>query len=68
MIQVISTTFSSIGYQEGIQTLRVQFHNGILYEYLNFPLIEFEQFLDSPSKGEYFNSNVKNKYPFSKIG
>lgn len=68
MIDVVSSTILSIGYNESLQTLRIQFHNGILYEYYNLPLVEFEQFMNSPSKGEYLSHNLRGKYPYNKIG
>jgi len=68
MIMVASSTISAIGYREDLQTLRIQFQNGNIYEYYNFPLIEFENFKTAPSLGSYFNHHIKNNYPYNKIG
>ena len=67
MIQVSSSNIQAIGYREDIQTLRVQFLNGRIYEYLNFPIMEFEQFRSAPSLGSYLNYNIKGKYPTTRI-
>ncbi|KAF0147270.1 MAG: hypothetical protein FD143_3087 [Ignavibacteria bacterium] len=55
-------------YREDIQTLRVQFKNGSLYEYYNLPVVEFESFKNSPSLGSYLNHQIKNRYPYNRIG
>ena len=68
MIMVSSSNILEIGYREDIQTLRVQFLNGSIYEYSNFPLVEFEQFRYSPSLGSYLNHNIRGKYPTNKVG
>ena len=68
MIMVSSSTIIEIGYREDIQILRVHFLNGSIYEYNNFPLVEFEQFRNAPSVGTYLNQNIKGKYPYSKVG
>lgn len=68
MVLVSSSNIDAIGYREDIQTLRVQFKNGSLYEYYNLPVIEFENFKNSPSLGSYLNYQIKNRYPYNKVG
>lgn len=68
MVEIQSSTMTSIGYKEDIETLRIQFINGDLYEYFNFPIMEYNLFAESTSKGQYFNNNIRNKYPYNKIG
>lgn len=68
MIMVSSSNIMAIGYREDIQTLRVQFLNGSIYDYTNFPLVEFEQFRNAPSLGSYLYHNIRGKYPTNKVG
>jgi hypothetical protein len=68
MITVSSTNLSSVGYEEESLTLRVEFLNGTSYEYYNVPKEVFEELLNSSSKGQYLNSNIKKGgYPYSKL-
>ena len=68
MIPVSSSNVESIGYDEATQTLRVNFLNGGIYEYMNVPGYEFEQLKIAPSIGSYLHRNIKGVYPYSRIG
>lgn len=46
--------------------LVIQFKNNTTYKYLKAS-IEFNNLLNSGSKGKYFYSNIKNKYSFLKV-
>jgi hypothetical protein len=65
---VASSNISSIGYDEGSQTLEVEFMNGSIYQYYNVEPGAFEQLRNAPSKGSYLNTYIKNAYPFSRVG
>ena len=65
---VSSSHLEAVGYREDIKTLRFHFKVVSLYEYYNFPLVEYESFRNSHSLGSYLNYQIKNKYPYNKIG
>lgn len=65
---VASTNVSSIGYDEPSQTLEVEFQNGSVYQYYNVGLAIFEQLMQAGSKGQFLNQNIKNAYPYSRVG
>jgi len=65
---VASTNISSIGYDEGTQTLEVEFHSRSIYQYYNVPPNLFEELLKAGSKGRFLNTYIKNAYPFSRTG
>lgn len=44
------------------QTLTFTFTDGKQYEIPNFPVFELMRWLGAPSKGEYWNLNVRGKY------
>lgn len=67
-IPVSSSNVESIGYDESIQTLRIWFLNGTIYDYFNVPLIEFEGLKNSPSIGSYLARSIKGNYPYEKVG
>jgi ribosomal protein S4 len=61
--RIESTMLASIGYDEENQTLEVEFKNGDVYQYFEFPREEYENFLEikdnEESSGKFFNKNVK---------
>lgn len=68
MIPVVSSNVESIGYDESTQRLRVKFLTGAIYEYRNFPIMEFEQLKNASSVGSYLNRNIAKNYPYEKVG
>lgn len=65
---VASTNVASIGYDEATETLEVEFVNGSIYQYFNVTPALFEQFKNAPSKGQFLNYNIRNAYPYSRVG
>ncbi|MBU2599502.1 KTSC domain-containing protein [bacterium] len=68
MIPVVSSNIEGIGYSEDTQILRVEFLSGAIYEYKNVPIMEFEQLKNASSAGSYLHRNIKNNYPYEKVG
>jgi hypothetical protein len=66
-ISVSSSNLSSIGYDADSQTLEIEFHNGRLYQYAGVPEGEYEGLMSAASQGIYFNANIKNNYPCSRL-
>lgn len=64
---VTSSNVSAIGYDPDSQILEVEFNNGSVYQYSGVPEYEFDGIISAASKGTYLNTNIKNKYPFSKL-
>ncbi len=64
---VSSTTFSSVGYDAESQILEIEFNHDGVYQYAGVPEWEYEGLMNSGSKGQYFNSNIKDKYPCGKL-
>jgi hypothetical protein len=65
---VTSTTVASIGYDEPTQTLEVEFNTGSVYQYYNVTAFLYEQLMQAPSKGQFLNTNIRNAYPYSRVG
>ena len=66
MQKVVSSNVDSIGYSEPDKILRVKFGQGSVYDYKNVPIIIFQQFKDSESKGVFCNKVLKD-YKYEKI-
>jgi hypothetical protein len=60
MIPVSSSAISAIGYAGGI--LAVRFHNSGTYHHHGVPYELFEAFLNSGSKGAFYNHYIRGRY------
>ncbi len=60
-ISVISSNVSAVAFDHDTCTLKVRFKGGGLYEYPDTPHELFEEFLNAPSKGKFFNKNVRGR-------
>ena len=59
---VQSSNLVSVGYDPDGQVLEIEFNGGRVYAYLNVPQFEFDRLMASTSKGQYFNSQIKDAY------
>ncbi len=64
---VSSSNIQAIGYDPNSSTLEIEFNNETLYQYQGVPQSEFDAFMNADSKGRYFNSNIRDRYPTQKL-
>jgi hypothetical protein len=55
-----SAAIRAIGWNDG--TLTVEFHNGRTYDHPGVPYSVYEQLMQAPSKGAYYNRNIRGRY------
>ena len=67
MIKVNSSDIYAIDYDKDTHVLTIQFHSGGIYEYSNVSESTFNQLLNAGSKGRYFHTFIKDRYPTRKI-
>lgn len=60
LIPVRSSCIRAIGYQDG--TLIVRFTSGRVYDHSGVPYPVFRGFLQSASKGWFYNSYIRGRY------
>jgi len=65
---VTSSNVASIGYDEGSETLEVEFVDGSIYQYYGVPQNLYEQMIQASSKGRFLHAYIKNAYPYSRVG
>lgn len=53
-------------YHEGSCILIICFKNGAIYDYFGVPVSVYNNFVNAPLKGEFFNRHIKGAYPTSK--
>jgi len=68
MVAVSSSNVEAIGYDEANQILCVRFLNSTVYIYKGVPIGEFDGLKNAPSVGSYLHRNIKNLYPYERIG
>ena len=66
MHPVSSSDIANIGYDNG--TLYIAFISGGVYSYTGVPESIFQNLMSAGSHGKYFHANIKNNYPYSRIG
>lgn len=67
---VNSSVFNQVGYDMEKQILELKFRDGDepVWQYLNLPLRVFRAFMHAASKGNYFVTRIKGKYPEKQVG
>ena len=65
---IASSNIVSVGYDENSQTLEVEFNDGAVYQYYNVGQNIFDEFIKAPSKGKFFAFQIKNAFPYSRVG
>lgn len=58
-VKVDSTAISEVKYDKESQVLRIQFARGAEYEYYDVPEQEFQNLVNAPSVGKYYNAHIK---------
>ena len=58
----------SVGYDAQSQILEIEFQSGAVYEYLGVPREVHQGLSIAESKGQYFNSEIRDDYEFVRVG
>jgi hypothetical protein len=66
-IAVDSTTLRTVGYDAERQVLQIEFQDRSLYQYFDVPAVLYEELLQAPSKGAYFNRSIRAKFDYALI-
>ena len=62
---VESTTLRS-GHDPKSAVVELQFRNGAVYRYFLVPQQVYRGLMGAPSKGGYFNQNIRGRYPYQR--
>ena len=66
-VKVDSSAIYKIGYNFSQKILHIEFTNRKIYVYYDVPQNVYKEFKKAPSKGRYFNSNIKGYYYYKRI-
>ena len=62
-----SDLLASVGYDEDVSSLEVEFRNGSVYRYFAVPQSVFYGLMSAPSKGTFFLERIKSVYGFKRM-
>jgi hypothetical protein len=65
--RVQSTMMTSVRYDSDARALDITLVSSKTYRYLNVPLEIYVGLLGAGSKGEFFNSNIKDAFSFTEV-
>lgn len=61
-LPVKSTSLAAIAYESPRQRLHIHFQDRSVYTYFDVPAHVYQQLLEAPSKGLYFNARIRGKF------
>ena len=64
---VESATLRSIGYDESLALLRLEFRSQAVYDYFGVPAPVHEALLRAPSVGACFNAVIRGCFPYCRV-
>ncbi len=62
MIPVRSSALQAIGYDPATQRMKIKFQQGQTYDFCRVPEQVFNALLNAPSKGDYYNNHIRDRY------
>jgi hypothetical protein len=62
--RVESSTLSTLAYDSAREILQLEFRSRAIYHYYGVPAAVHEALLAAPSKGSYFNREIRGRFPF----
>jgi len=64
---VESTTLATVAYDETRKLLQLEFCSRVVYLYFGVPPAVHQALLGAPSKGRYFNQNIRGRFRYRSI-
>ena len=61
-----SVAVKSFDYDADKKILRVEFTNGSIYQYHDLPKSLYQELEKAPSKGQFFNAKIRDKFGFDR--
>jgi hypothetical protein len=62
MIRVSSSAIEAIGYDAASRRLTIRFVEGHSYDFYGVPESVYQELLNAPSKGGYYNDHIRDRY------
>ena len=65
-VKLQSSLLSAVTYSIERKTLKVEFTSGEVYLYTKVPLAVYQDLVTADSKGRFFNSRIRDAFPYDK--
>lgn len=62
--EVKSSNIGAVGYSWLTGTLEIEFTDGAVYQYFEFPKSEYEGLMEADSHGRYFHTSIRGNYDY----
>jgi hypothetical protein len=59
---VKSCILRSVGYDDAMKNLEIEFHSGLVYQYSGVPSKVYADLISSSAVGKYFSDKVRNRF------
>jgi lysyl-tRNA synthetase class 2 len=66
-IPVESSVIDAVRCDSRTERLDIRFTSGDVYRYAEVPPFVVRAFIEAPSKGEYFNTEIRDGYAFERL-
>lgn len=66
-LPVNSSNINSIGYDDELKVLEIEFEDCSIYQYFSVPSYEYNNLISADSHGSYLSKNIKDSYEFERI-
>ncbi len=66
-VEVESSSVASVGYDDAVAVLEIEFRGGGVYRYFAVPEAVHAALMRSQSKGAFVNRLVRGAYPFARV-
>ncbi len=66
-VAVESSFIGAVAYQGDEEVLWLRFHNDRTYLFRQVPEQTYEKLLAAESKGRFFNSQIKDTFPYARV-
>ena len=64
---VESTTIATVGYDDALELLKVEFRSHAIYEYFGVPASVHDALLGAQSKGGFFNRVIRRGFRYCRV-
>jgi hypothetical protein len=64
---VQSCILRSVGYDDAMKNLEIEFHSGLVYQYSGVPSKVYSDLMSSSAVGKYFSDKVRSRFRAKQI-
>lgn len=58
---------ATAAYDAPRRQLYLRFKSGEIYRYFTFPAEQYQEFLNADSRGQFFLSQIRNRFPYERL-